>query len=165
MENFYVSWCNFPLYGPVIWPRAWEKSANVSVSSFVAFFGCLANNFLTYSYLHKLQLLPYGCIMLNVCPFLSLPFNGDHSHTASCNGGGGLLIFVTKDGNWWVGCFWNVMPHFLYNSRLSTLGLKIAILAIFWNKFCSTSKSNLVILFSYCYGNFHYFISTIFNRI
>ena len=138
MEEFYVSWCNFLCYGLVIWPRSWEKSANVSVSSFVAFFGFAVELFgktcLKYPYLHKLQLLPYGCIMLNVFPFLSFSFNGDHSHTASCNGGGGLLNFVTKYDNWWVGCFWSVMPHFLNNLRLSTLGLKIAILAIFLEK-------------------------------
>ena len=61
------------------------------------------------------------------------------------NVGGGLLIFVTKCDKGWVGCFWIVL-HFLNNLILSTFGLKIASLVLFYNIFGSISKNNLAIL-------------------
>ena len=41
-------------------------------------------------------------------------------------GDGGLLIFVAKCDKCWMGCFWSVMPHFLDNSVVRAIGLKIA---------------------------------------
>ena len=45
----------------------------------------------------------------------------------------GLLIFVTKCGRGWVGCFQSVMSHFLNNWILSIFEFKIA-----W-PFCRTN--------------------------
>ena len=49
------------------------------------------------------------------------------------------------------------MSHFLNNSMFSTLAIKIAHLAHLYNKFCTTSKNNLAILFDAI-------LATIFNK-